>query len=105
MIEIDPEKKSVYALGPDDIEDKAYTYEKLILDPELSIENPLKINKFQKYKNVAFPLNDYHKSFAISREIKHHLNLGKQPNILFLEDENIDLISKINFNHMYKALC
>ena len=43
MIEIDADRRSVYALGPDDIEDKAYTYEKLILDPELSSQNPSKI--------------------------------------------------------------
>ena len=71
MIEIDAERRSVYALGPDDIEDKAYTYEKLILDPELSSQNPSKIRQLSKNDNVSFPLIDYHKSFAISREIKH----------------------------------
>ena len=36
VISINADEKTVFALGQNDIEDKAYTYERLVLDPESS---------------------------------------------------------------------
>ena len=71
VISINADEKTVFALGQDDIEDKAYTYERLVLDPESSPQSPIK--KFMKTQNVAFPLIDYHQSFALSRQIQNKI--------------------------------
>ena len=97
IVEIDFNKKIVFAIKEGDVEDRAYRYDYLVMS------NVMKGLVYPRFKNVCTPVIDYHHSFEFSREVMRKKGIEK---VVFVEEAGQvkDPQGRQHFKSIYEGL-